>query len=132
MISNRNHAILYKFEWGPKTVQIISSPYMYSLQGLRGMRSYSSNVGHMTNTAARLINGKTLKNLLQNQLADDLETWYVASCMRVLPRLFKLSPCVDLDPFYAKVKFGHFGFCMGKSENNLFLETVKAFSLKVG
>ena len=27
---------------------------------------------------------------------------------------------VDLDPFYAKVKFGDIGFCMGKSENYLF------------
>ena len=27
---------------------------------------------------------------------------------------------VDLDPFYAKVKFGHIGFCMGKTENYLF------------
>ena len=64
---------------------------------------------------------KTLKNLLlQNQSTDDLETWYVALCMWVLPRLFKLSPWVDLDPFYAKVIFGHIGFCMGKSENHLF------------
>ena len=34
--------------------------------------------------------------------------------------LFKLSPQVDLDSFYAKVKFGHIGFCMRKSENCLF------------
>ena len=61
---------------------------------------------------------KTLKNLLQKQLADDLETWYVALSMQVLPRLFKLL--VDLDLFYVKVKFGHIGFCMGKSENYLF------------
>ena len=40
--------------------------------------------------------------------------------MQVLPRLFKLWPRVDLDPFYANVKFGHKGFCMGKSENYLF------------
>ena len=64
---------------------------------------------------------KTLKNLLlQNQWTNDLETWYVASCMGVLPKLFKLWPLVDLDPFYAKVKFGHIDFCMGKSENYLF------------
>ena len=64
---------------------------------------------------------KTLKNLLlQNQLTNDLETWYVALCMWVLPRLFKLSPWVDLDLFYAKVKFDHIGFYMGKSENYLF------------
>ena len=64
---------------------------------------------------------KTLKNLLlQNQLTDDLETWYVALSMQVLPRLFKLSPWVDLDPFYAKVKFDYIGFCMGESENYFF------------
>ena len=61
---------------------------------------------------------KTLKNLLlQNQLTDDLEILYVALCTQVLPRLFKLLPWVNLDLFYAKVKFGHIGFCMGKSEN---------------
>ena len=40
--------------------------------------------------------------------------------MGVLPKLFKLWPWVVLDPFYAKVKFGHIGFCRGKSENYLF------------
>ena len=43
--------------------------------------------------------------------------------MQVPPRLFKLWPRVDLDPFYAKVKFG-------KSEN-YFLETIAALWLKV-
>ena len=72
----------------------------------------------MTKMAAMPIYGKILKNLfLQNQLTDDLETWYVALSMQVLPRLFKLWPWVDLDLFNAKVKFGHIGFCMGKSEN---------------
>ena len=52
--------------------------------------------------------------------------------MQVLPRLFKLLPCIDLDPFYAKVKFGDIGFCMGKSEYYLFfLETFAALGLKV-
>ena len=40
--------------------------------------------------------------------------------MGVLPKLFKLWPWADLDLFYSKVKFGHIGFCMGKSENYLF------------
>ena len=40
--------------------------------------------------------------------------------MGVLPTLFKLWPWVDLDPFYNKVKFGHIGFCMGKSKTYLF------------
>ena len=69
----------------------------------------------MTNMAVMPIYGKNLKNLLlQNQLTDDFETLYVALCMWVLPRLFKLSLWVDLDPFYAKVKCDHIGFCMGK------------------
>ena len=36
--------------------------------------------------------------------------------MRVLPRLFKLWPWIDLDLFYIKVKFGYIGVCMGESE----------------
>ena len=51
--------------------------------------------------------------------------------MGVLPKLFKLWPWVDLEPFYAKVNFGHIGFCVGKSENYYFLETIAALGLKV-
>ena len=36
--------------------------------------------------------------------------------MRVLPRLFKLWPWIDLDLFYIKVKHGYIGFCMGESD----------------
>ena len=53
------------------------------------------------------------KNLLQNQLTDGLETWGVASGIQVLQKYLKY----DLNPFYANVKFVHYGFCMGKSEN---------------
>ena len=64
---------------------------------------------------------KTLENLLlQKQKTNDLETLYVALSMQVLPKLFKLLHWVDLDTFYAKVKFGDIGFCMGKNENYLF------------
>ena len=46
------------------------------------MKINSNELGHMTNMAAMPIYGKNLKNLLlQNQLTDDLETWYVALCM---------------------------------------------------
>ena len=72
---------------------------------------------------------KTLKNLLQNQQIDDLETWYVALSMRVLPRLYKLWPWIDLDLLYIKVKFGYIGFCMGESE--FCFETIVALGLKV-
>ena len=55
------------------------------------MKIYTNELGHMTNMATMPIYGKNLKNLLlQKQKADDLETWYVALPMQVLPRLFKL------------------------------------------
>ena len=51
---------------------------------------YSNGPGHMTNMAAMPMYGKNLKNnLLRNQRADDLESWYVASGTQVLPSLFK-------------------------------------------
>ena len=60
----------------------------------------------MTKMAAIPIYGKNLKNLLRNQKANDLETWYAASAVWLLPSLFKWWPWVDLDLFYGKVKFG--------------------------
>ena len=70
---------------------------------------------------------KNLKHLLQNQFTDGLETWGVASSIQVLQKYLNY----DLDPFYANVKFSHYDFCMGKSEN-YFLETIAALGLKGG
>ena len=51
----------------------------------------SNSPGHITKMAAMPIYGKNLKKnlLLQNQKADDLETWYAASGAPVPPSLFK-------------------------------------------
>ena len=55
------------------------------------MKTYTNELGDMTNMAAMPIYGKNLKNiLLQNQQTDDLETWFVALSFRVLTSLFKL------------------------------------------
>ena len=35
-------------------------------------------------------------------------------------KVIQIMTWVDLDQFYAKVKFGDIGFCMGKSENYFF------------
>ena len=51
--------------------------------------------------------------------------------MGVLPMLFKLWPWVDLDPFNAKVKFGHIAFVWEKVKIIYFLETIAALGLKV-
>ena len=45
-----------------------------------GTKVCSNGQGHVTKMAAMPIYGKNLKKLLlQNQKADDLETWYAAS-----------------------------------------------------
>ena len=50
-----------------------------------GMKIYTNE---LTNMAIMPIYGENL--LLQKQLTDDLESWYVALSVQVLPRLFKL------------------------------------------
>ena len=51
---------------------------------------YTKYFGHMAKMAAKPIyDKKPFKNLLQNQKASDLETWYVALGMWGLPSLFK-------------------------------------------
>ena len=100
--------------------------------GRMGMKIYTYELGHMTNMAAMPIYGK---NLLKSSSPEPINWWpwtlYVALSMQVLPRLFKLLPWVDLDLFHIKVKFGHIGICMGKSEYYIFLETIAVFGLRV-
>ena len=76
---------------------------------------------------------KTLKNLLRNQKADDLETWYAASGARVLTSLLNWWPWVDLDLIYCTVKFGPLCFCMGKKGKTMdFSETIVVCDVKAG
>ena len=82
----------------------------------------------MTKMAVMPIYGK---NLLRNQKADDLETWYAASGAQVLPNLFKWWPWVDHDLFYGKVKFSTLCFCMGKGKTMDFSETIVVCDLKL-
>ena len=51
---------------------------------------YINGQGHMTKMAAMAINRKTFKNLLlQNQKANDFETWCEASVTGALQSLYK-------------------------------------------
>ena len=79
-----------------------------------GTKVCSNGPGLMTKMAAMPVYGENLKNLLRNQKANDLETWYAASGARVLQSLFKWWPWVDLELFYGKVKFDPLCFCRGK------------------
>ena len=49
-----------------------------------GTKVCSKGPGHMTKMAAMPIYGQNLKNLLWNQNANNLETWYAAMGARVL------------------------------------------------
>ena len=55
-----------------------------------GMKVYINGPGHMTKMAAMAINGKkNFKNLLlQNQKANDFETWCEASVTGALQSLY--------------------------------------------
>ena len=52
-----------------------------------GKKVYINGQGHMTKMAARAINRKNL--LLQNQKANDFETWCEASVTGALQSLYK-------------------------------------------
>ena len=54
-----------------------------------GTKVCSNGPDHMTKWPPCPYMVKTLKNLLQNPKANDLETWYAASGAGVLPSLFK-------------------------------------------
>ena len=75
----------------------------------------------MTKMAAMPICGKNLKKSSSPEPIDRWPWNLVCSIVyESTTKIVQIWPWVDLDPFYAKVKFGHIGFCMGKSENYLF------------
>ena len=87
----------------------------------------------MTKMAAMPIYGKNLKKSFSSEPnANDLETWYAASGAWVLPSIFKWWPCVDLDLFYDKVKFGSVCFVWEKCKTMDFSETIVVYDVKVG
>ena len=76
---------------------------------------------------------KTLKNLLQNQKAYDLETWYVASGARVLPSLLKNDdPGLTLTYFTARSNLVPYAFVWEKGKTMDFSETIVVYDIKVG
>ena len=55
------------------------------------MKIYINESGHMTNMAAMPIYNKNLKNLLlQNQLNDDLETYYVVLSIKSTTKIVQI------------------------------------------
>ena len=77
--------------------------FMWSLHGIGGTKVCSNGPGHMTNMAAMPIYVETLKDLLQNQMADDLVC--SIGCSSTI-KYIQMMTWVDLDLSYGMVKFG--------------------------
>ena len=92
----------------------------------------SNGHGHMTKMAVMPIYMvKNLKNLLRNQKADDLKTWYAASGARVQPNLFKWWLWVDLDLFYGSSNLVLYASVWEKGKTMDFWETIVIYDLKL-
>ena len=74
----------------------VFSNFIWSLHGMPGMKICSNVSGHMTMPIHMV---KNFKNLLRNQEANDLETWYTASGTRVLPLFLYDDPGLTLTIF---------------------------------
>ena len=64
------------------------------------------------------------KNLKKSSSPEPIDQWpWNLVCIILYAsttKVIQIMTWVDLDPFYANVKFGHIGFCMGKSENYIY------------
>ena len=86
----------------------------------------------MTKMAAMPIYVKTLKILLpRNQKADDLETCYAASGVRVLLNLFKWLPGLSLTYFTTRSNLVPYAFVWEKGKTMDFSETIVVYDLKL-
>ena len=73
-----------------ETAWLIEAKFYVEPPWDEGTKVWSNGLGHMTKVVAMPISGKNLKNhLLWNQKADDLESWYAALGIWVLPSVFK-------------------------------------------
>ena len=94
------------------------------------MKIYTNELGHMTNMATMPIYSKKLKKSSSPEAIDRWPWKLVCSIVYAsTTKNVKIISLVDLDPFYAKVKFDH--ICMRKSENYYFFETIAVLGLKL-
>ena len=94
--------IFWRFTASPqKSLRRLLPNFIQSLRGSREQNSIQTIQVTLSIWPPCLYMVKTFKNLiLQNQLTDFLEPWYVSLNTRVLPRLYKWWPLVDLYLFH--------------------------------
>ena len=96
-----------------------------------GTKLCSNGPGHMTKMATMPIYGKNLKNLLRNQKAHDLESWYASLGARVLPSLLNWWHWVDLIYFTARSNLVPYALVWEKGKTMDFSETIVVYDLKL-
>ena len=75
---------------------------------------------------------KTLKNLLWNQKANDLESLYAASGTRILPSCSNDDPEFTLTYFMARSNLIPYAFVWEKGKIMDFSETIVVYDIRVG
>ena len=86
----------------------------------------------MTNMAAMPIYVKYLKKSSAPEPVDQWPWNLVCSIVNwSTTKVVQIMTLGSLDPFNAKVKFGHIGLCMVKVKIIYFLETISTLGLKV-
>ena len=90
-----------------------------------GTKVCSNGPGHMTKMATTPVMVKTLKNLLlQNQKADDLESWYVASVLEYYQVCSNDDLKLTMTYFMAKSNLVPYAFVCENNKAMDFSETV--------
>ena len=74
---------------------------------------------------------KTLKNLLRNQKADDLETWYAALQLEYYQIYSNDDPGLTLTYFMARSNLVPYAFVWEKGKTIDFSETIVVYDLKL-
>ena len=94
-----------------------SRHFAYGASKGGGMKVRLNGPGYMTKMAAMPIYGKTLQKSSLEPVGQ--LPWNLVCSIGDSGILYFVHwwPWVDLDQFYANVKFGHFYICMEKSEN---------------
>ena len=99
-----------------------------------GTKVCSQHLGHMTKMAATPIYGKNPSKIFFSRTGGPIFSKLGMKHRGLLPIIVCSNddPGVTLTYFTERSKFRNLGFCMGKSENSGFSQTIEACDLKVG
>ena len=93
----------------------------------------SNGLGHLSKMAGMPIYGKSIiQNLLGNQKADDLESWYAASVLKYYQVRLYYDPGLTFTYFTARSNYVPYAFVWDEGKTMAFSETIVVYDIKVG